>query len=183
MAQDATWSFTTQPEPTCPCSLWDVATATPTNPDFYEGVSVELGVRFRTSVDGFITGIRFYKGAGNTGLHTGTLWSADGVPLATGTFENETTTGWQTLTFASPVPVVKGVTYVASYFNPAGSYAVDAAYFLASYERWPLQAVTTTSVGAGVFSSSSAGGFPTNSYNGSNYWVDVVFTPTLTPTP
>ena len=33
---------------------------------------------------------RFYKGTGNNGTHTGSLWSATGTLLATGTFTNET---------------------------------------------------------------------------------------------
>ena len=37
---------------------------TPSGPD---ASAVELGVKFRTDVAGFITGIRFYKGTGNTG--------------------------------------------------------------------------------------------------------------------
>ena len=32
------------------------------------------GVKFRTTQAGSITGIRFYKGAGNTGTHVGSLW-------------------------------------------------------------------------------------------------------------
>ena len=36
---------------------------------------VELGLRFTPTVDGFVTGVRFYKGAGNTGTHVGSLWS------------------------------------------------------------------------------------------------------------
>ena len=34
--------------------------------------ALTLGMRFTTSANGFITGIRFYKGTGNTGTHTGT---------------------------------------------------------------------------------------------------------------
>ena len=30
-------------------------------------------------VTGTVTGVRFYKGAGNTGTHTGHLWSATGT--------------------------------------------------------------------------------------------------------
>ena len=36
------------------------------------------------AADGFISGIRFYKGAGNTGTHTGTLYDGSGATLATG---------------------------------------------------------------------------------------------------
>ena len=75
--------------------------------------SVELGVEIQPSVSGTIGGVRFYKGPGNTGTHTGTLWSSTGTQLATATFANESATGWQTVTFASPISVTAGATYVA----------------------------------------------------------------------
>jgi len=41
---------------------------------FYDGSSpVELGVKFRSDLNGTITGIRFYKGLGDTSVHTGSL--------------------------------------------------------------------------------------------------------------
>jgi len=46
---------------------------------------VELGVRFTASVNGNITGLRFYKGAGNVGTHVADLWSSTGTLLATAT--------------------------------------------------------------------------------------------------
>src|SRR5690348_3148133 len=33
----------------------------------------EVGVRFSSDTDGFITGLKFYKGPGNTGVHIGSL--------------------------------------------------------------------------------------------------------------
>ena len=60
------------------------STATPANPAWQDGTPVQLGVRFTASVAGSITGIRFYKGAGDTGTHTAYLWSATGTQLATG---------------------------------------------------------------------------------------------------
>ena len=57
---------------------------------------VELGAAFTPAKDGTVTAIRFYKGAGNTGTHTGSLWTASGTRLATVTFTGETATGWQT---------------------------------------------------------------------------------------
>ena len=54
----------------------------PTNPSINEALPVELGVKFRTSVSGVVTGIRFYKGAGNTGTHTGK--SVDGSGATAG---------------------------------------------------------------------------------------------------
>ena len=36
--------------------------------------SVELGVRFRPDRDGFVTGLRYYRGPSNPGPHVGSLW-------------------------------------------------------------------------------------------------------------
>ena len=93
------------------------------------GAPIELGTRFRADVDGVVSGVRFYKVAGNTGTHTGSLWSNAGVLLATGTFSGETGSGWQTLTFSSPVAVTANTTYVVSYFDPTGHYSGDLQYF------------------------------------------------------
>ena len=63
----------------------------PTNPipaivDGGDPNAVQLGVKFRSDVAGFVTGMRFYKTTTNTGTHVGTLWSSAGAALATGTF-------------------------------------------------------------------------------------------------
>jgi len=50
--------------------------------------AVELGVRFSSDVSGSVTDLRFYKGTSNTGIHTGSLWTAGGTRLATATFTN-----------------------------------------------------------------------------------------------
>ena len=55
---------------------------------------VELGLRFTPTQNGFISGVRFYKSTSNKGTHIGNLWTASGQLLATGTFTNETASGW-----------------------------------------------------------------------------------------
>ena len=62
---------------------------------------IELGVKFRSTQNGFITGIRYYKGAGITGTRIGSLWSNTGTRLATATFTGETASGWQQVLFTS----------------------------------------------------------------------------------
>ena len=91
--------------------------------------SLTLGVKFTTSVSGFVSGIRFYKGAGNVGTHTGTLYRADGTVLSSVTFANETATGWQTASFPSAVAILTGTTYIASYTDPNGHYASASSFF------------------------------------------------------
>ncbi|MEU3454302.1 DUF4082 domain-containing protein [Micromonospora sp. NPDC006766] len=147
----------------------------PAVPATSDSAAVELGVKVIPQTDGVIKGIRFYKGSGNTGTHDGNLWSADGDLLATGRFTNETTTGWQTLTFSSPIAVVAGATYVASYTAPNGHYAADLWFFsYSAHLAAPLRAPRSYEAGGnGVYG--SAGKFPASSYQATNYYVDVLF--------
>ncbi|MBH8563571.1 DUF4082 domain-containing protein [Nostoc sp. CENA67] len=169
-------------ERTCPCTIWD-STATPTNPSDSDTSAVEVGVKFRSDKDGKITGIRFYKGSSNTGTHVGTLWSSTGTQLATATFNNETTSGWQQVDFSSPVAITANTVYVASYHTNVGRYASDDGYFAsAGVDNAPLHALRNgDSGGNGVYSYSSTSTFPTSTFQSTNYWVDVVFTTSTTP--
>jgi hypothetical protein len=149
---------------------------TPTNPSTNDSSAVEVGVKFKADTDGFVTAIRFYKSAGNTGTHTGTLWTGDGTRLATGTFSGETASGWQTMTLPTAVPITGNTTYVASYFAPSGNYAGDPwAFSYSGFAAAPLTAQRSLgSDGNGLFR--YGGGFPTQSFADTNYYVDVLFT-------
>lgn len=164
------WSFTASGT-IANASFWG-ANVVPTITSDTDTAPIELGIRFTSTVDGYLTGLRFYKGAGNTGTHVGHLWSASGALLATVNFTNETATGWQQANFSTPVPVTAGATYVASYFAPQGGYAADVGYFANSLQSGPLVA---QGGGNGVYRYGATGGFPTDTYNNTNYWVDVVF--------
>ena len=71
-----TASFTTTDQVSY--SIW-AASAIPTTPSYFNSGDpnpYELGVKFQSATNGYVTGIRFYKGAGNDGPHIGTLWAA-----------------------------------------------------------------------------------------------------------
>ena len=179
LAADYSWSFTTTAPAACPCSLWDTST-TPTTTATADTSPMEVGVRFQADVSGYVTGLRFYKGAGNAGTHVGHLWTAAGQLLATATFASETASGWQEVSLSSPVAIAANTAYIASYFAPQGRYSLDRPYFLTGFDNAPLHApADATGAGNGLYS--FGGGFPTGSYQGSNYWVDVVFLRTLPP--
>jgi len=129
---------------------------------------VELGVKFFSAADGVISGLRFYKGAGNVGIHTASLWDDSGSLLATTTFDVETGSGWQQVSFSTPVVIRAGATYVASY-HTSGFYAADGGYFSSPVTNGDLTAVGS------VFAYGAGNIFPTSTYNASNYWVDVVY--------
>jgi hypothetical protein len=175
LAADHTWSFTTAARRDCPCSIF-AATAVPDVVAVGDSSAVELGVKFRTDLPGFITGIRFYKGAGNTGTHVGSLWSSTGNLLSRVTFSGESASGWQEASFEFPVPVGADTTYVASYHAPNGRYAVTRPYFGAGVDNAPLRALPDgLDGGNGLYRYSTTSAFPGGSYQASNYWVDLVF--------
>jgi hypothetical protein len=177
----ASWSFTTAASsPACTsCTIW-APTATPTVAADPDPASVELGVKVRSDVAGYIKGIRFYKSVTNTGTHTAHLWSSTGVSLGTATFSGETASGWQQVNFATPVAVNANTTYVASYHTSVGHYADDPGFFATSgVDNSPLHALADGADGPnGVYSYGAASTFPANAYQASNYWVDVVFSTT-----
>ena len=176
-SSDLTFATTTASS-NCPCSIWS-GTTTPGTPQVNDSQAVELGVKFTSDISGYITGIRFYKNSRNTGTHTGTLWTTSGTRLATVTFTGESSSGWQQASFSSPVAIAANTTYVASYHTSVGFYAGDTQFFGSAVNQPPLHAPSNgTSGGNGVYVYGSGGVFPGSTYQSSNYWVDVVFTPT-----
>jgi len=170
-------TFAAAPQP-CPCTIWS-ATAAAINVDAGPDSPIELGVSFRSDVNGYIAGIRFYKSVANTGTHVGSLWSSAGALLATATFTSETNSGWQQVNFSQPVAITANTVYVASYHSTGGHYSADWGHFSASgVDNAPLHAFANGLNGAtdGLFVYSTVSAFPTNTYSSSNYWVDVVFT-------
>jgi Domain of unknown function (DUF4082)/Putative Ig domain len=142
--------------------------------------AVEVGVKFTSDVAGFITGLRFYKSATNTGTHIGSLWSSTGQNLGNVTFTDETPSGWQQANFATPVAIQADTVYVASYFAPNGHYSGNVSYFLTEgVDTPPLHALANgVSGGNGVYGYGGATTFPTDTFRSLNYWVDVVFSAT-----
>jgi hypothetical protein len=181
MAANFSWSFTTGPAPgACPCSIWP-ATTTPAGADS-DAAAIEVGTKFQTDTNGFITAIRYYKFSNNTGTHTGHLFSRTGNLLANATFTGETTTGWQQVNLPTPVAVTANTTYIVAYHTPTGHYATNSNYFTNGVNNPPLRALADgVDGGNGVYSYGAAGTFPTNTFRSENYWVDVVFTTTGGP--
>ena len=170
----------------CPCdTVWPLTTI-PTTADAGDTNPIEVGTKIRPDLAGYVVGVRFYKAATNTGQHIGNLWAADGATagtlLGSAPAVNETSSGWQQVLFANPVPVQALTTYVASYFAPAGHYAGDANFFAtANVDNPPLHALATGVDGPnGVYTYGATTSYPTSSYQGANYWVDLIYAPSTT---
>lgn len=174
--QSATKTFSITVGSAATYSLWS-GSKVPTVADSGDARSVELGVRFRSDVSGYIKGIRFYKSAANTGVHTGTLWTSAGTKLASATFSGETASGWQQVNFAAPVAVSANTVYVASYHAPVGHYSNDQNAFGTDVNSGVLHAPADSSTSFnGVYAYGTATSlYPNLRGWSSNYYVDVVF--------
>jgi methionine-rich copper-binding protein CopC len=167
----------------CPCDLFS-ADHTPYTTSANDPGAYELGMKFQSTTPGWVSGVRFYKGTGNGGTHTGSLWTSSGSLLATGQFPNETASGWQTMVFPNPVQVSANTTYVVSYYDPEGHYSVDEEYFASQVNTPPLIGVKANYMqiggGNGVFNPGGPG-FPTRMNDSWSYSVDVIFDTTQPP--
>jgi len=158
-------------------SLWSNAT-TPATIDGGETAGTEVGIKFTSSQAGVVKGVKFYKSTANTGTHTGNIWTTSGRNLGYVQFTNETASGWQQATFATPIRVEANTTYIVSYYAPAGHMSVNSNYFASSaYTNGPLTALKSGTNGPnGVFSYASKPTFPEfDTTTSANPWVDVVF--------
>jgi hypothetical protein len=156
-------------------------TQTPTQTNLTDGTGsagdYELGMEFRTAQAGQISAIRYYKAPSETGTHIGKIWSASGQLLGTVTFSNETASGWQQQALTTPISIAANTTYIVSV--NANSYYVSTNNGLATtITNGNISAVADGS--NGVYNTTPAN-FPTQSYQNSNYFRDIVFTTNQTP--
>ena len=169
------------PPPPTGVSIW-LATAAP-GTAWINSTAATLGVKFRSDVAGVINGIRFYKGAGNTGAHMGLLYSSTGTLLGQATFTGETASGWQQVTLTPAISIAANTVYIAALFSTSG-FAFNSGYFTsAGVDNAPLHALQSSgSGGNGVYVYGSTPQYPNTTYGDANYWVDVVFASTAIAT-
>jgi uncharacterized protein DUF4082 len=136
---------------------------------------IELGLRFRSTIPGYVEGIRFYKTCGNTGIHTAQLYTFDGLPLGTAVFVNETDSGWQTMLFSSAIPIAANTTYIAAYYSSLGNYTSTNYGLNTAVTNGPLTALADGADGInGLYKYTNTPAFPGLGHLSNNYWVDPI---------
>ena len=113
---------------TCPCTVFGPADA-PLG-DALQDQPIEVGMKFRSDEDGFITALRFYKQANNMGTHVGHLWTSTGQQLAEVAVHGRDGVGLAggarcRCRCRSP----KDTTYVTSYHSSQGQFGFSRGYF------------------------------------------------------
>ena len=147
-------------------------TQTPSSPNDTDGVPYELGLKFQSAKAGQITAIRYWKAPSETGTHVGRIWTSTGSVLASVSFAAETSSGWQQQALSTPLNIQANTTYVVSV--NVNSYFSDTQNVLASsVVNGDLSTVADGN--NGVYGSPNS--LPTNSYQNSNYFRDIVFVP------
>lgn len=157
--------------------------ATPVNLDSTDGSGsagdYELGMKFQCARAGQINAIRYYKATSETGTHVGRIWSSTGTLLTSVTFAGETASGWQQQALATPLTIEPNTTYVVSV--NVNTYYVFTSQGLAN-RIFNRDLVTVADGNNGAFNN-TPGSFPTTSSSNSNYFRDVVFTPSVANNP
>ncbi len=175
LAADIVWSFTTGAYPLGPFTVF-APNAGPAGPGGNDGTAIELGMKFRTDVDGVVTALRYFKRAGATGTRTGSLWTSTGTLLGREVFAGETASGWQEVALTTPVPVLAGTTYVVSYFSSSGDYVSTLQGLQTTVGTGLVHGLADgIDGGNGLFLYTGTPSLPTQSFQASNYWADVVF--------
>jgi hypothetical protein len=154
--------------------------AVPKIPAVSNTKAMTFGVKFWSSQSGTISAIRFYRGAVSPNGYIASLYSASGSLLGSVTLSHESgpVPGWQVATFATPIAISPNTTYVAAYYAPSGRQAVTRYGLTNGVTTGPLTAPASATVGGnGVYVYGHA--FPTRTYEATNYFVDVLFAPTV----
>ena len=150
--------------------------ATPQGTDT-DNKAYELGMIFTPTADGDVVGFRYYATAAESGTHKARLWRNSDSTLVSGpTTIGKSGTGWQELILPAPVHVQAGVAYTISVSTGGDAkkyYAYRNSAFTSAgsngqHMTWPAN--------AGVFTA-TLGSRPTQVWNASNYYRDVLFVP------
>ncbi|MBX9899669.1 MAG: DUF4082 domain-containing protein, partial [Burkholderiaceae bacterium] len=110
----------------------------------------------------------------SNGEHIGTIWDSTGNKLANVTFPATSVSGWQEASLTTPLNLAPGVDYIVSVAIQS-HFAVSSLFNgkgLACPTGQLLAPASTATAPNGVFG--NLGVFPTQSYNGNFYFVDLV---------
>jgi fibronectin type 3 domain-containing protein len=176
LAATDSWSFSVPEATGCPCTIYGTGTGpgSPTPVSGNDGQAIEVGVRFLSQEDGYVSAVRFFKASARSTTVTGKVYSTSGALLGQGQASfTASASGWQEIPLQSTVPLVANQPYVASVYSGNGDYAKVADAFITALVNDPLVA-TADAAGApnGVYRYGE--GFPANTWRSTSYMVDVV---------
>jgi uncharacterized repeat protein (TIGR01451 family) len=163
-----------QANPITGISIWNNF-VTPQTP-FFSTPAVTVGTKFRADVEGSVLALRFFKGAGNTGTHTGLLYDSAGTLLVQADFTNESASGWQQVDLPTPIQIHANQTYIVAYFSKGGFAVSQGTFTGTGVDSPPLHALQDGADGPnGVYYYDYHPHLPIFSGGGNSFFADVVF--------
>jgi hypothetical protein len=155
---------------------------------FNDGVGINLGTEFYVASTGWVIGARFYRGTASVSPDDLRLYRVDspgaGTELAVIASPSYSGTGWIEVDFATPVQLAalqayKIVGHFPDHYTATGGYWATGGPGQGGITDAYLTAPDTTQAAGGAqatFATGTAGTYPTGTFNGGNYWVDIVIT-------
>jgi hypothetical protein len=147
------------------CGVSIFTTQTPASVLDTGGQVYTVATQLSSSVNGYITTLRFRKATGETGTNTGTLWTNTGTSLGTANLNSCDANNWCSGTLSTPVAITASTLYRVSVNTNTKQSKTDCGIG-SGITNGPLTAWTSYWI-AGT-------GFPTTN-SCSNYFVDVKF--------
>lgn len=148
--------------------------------------AINLGTQFSVSAQGWVIAIRYYRSTANINPDDLRLWQVDsavvGTSLASVVPPAAGSTGWQEVALATPIEltpaqVYKVVAHMPTHFVVTPNYwTIGAGSAGITNGILTAQSHAASTGGQGTFTYNASPVFPTSTFNGGNYWVDVVVT-------
>jgi hypothetical protein len=149
--------------------------------------AINLGIQFSVSAQAWVIALRYYRGTTNVNPDDLRLWQVDSavsgtslanvVPPAAGA-----SIGWQEVALATPVELTPGQVYKTVGHMPT-HYVATPNYWTSGAGSAGItngiltaQSNAASTGGQGTFTYNASPVFPTSTFNGGNYWIDVVVT-------
>jgi hypothetical protein len=152
----SSFNTNTQVQTNTPVSLWSNSAIPKDLAVKDKQTPMEMGTKFRTTVDGTISVLRFYKGnRTDNGVYKLRLYNyTTRALMAEVSYQNSNYSGWVNVNLSSAVPVSAGQLYVVTYYSPNQIYARQNNVFATDMVSGPLIGVGTATVYGpnGVFS-------------------------------
>ena len=139
----------------------------------YDGSENQVGVTIKANVDGYITAIRVYCEANESGKRKAYIWDVE-TKTAVASFETEITTtseGWYQFDLPTAVAITANKLYVVSINCGATKFCPRGTSLTSDIVKENIQ-----TVGGGVYAT-APDTYPEGSWNWSNYLRDVCFVP------
>lgn len=155
------------PTPTSSQSIFS-SEVTPDNVDVFATANRTFGTKFKSTVAGVITGIRFYKDPNETGSQIGGIWLGEDL-LASVEFPDTLPNGWIVQNLTTPLSILADTFYMVEV-------SVNAKYGRKFYEATEITSSNLIAEVRGYYGWSSS--LPVQQEGGiRNYLRDVVFVP------